>query len=86
MAEMTDDKRAVRNGAVLVAAGGILGAQLPMIMVVAGLAGQSLSPNVCFATLPISMMVLGSMLTASPLSSFMQAFGRQAGFFVGATG
>ena len=86
MAEMADDKRAKRNVAVLVAAGGVLGAQLPMIMVVAGLAGQSLAPNICFATLPISMMVLGSMLTASPLSSFMQRHGRRAGFCVGALG
>ncbi len=86
MTEMMDDRRAIRNVAVLVAAGGTLGAQLPMIMVIAGLAGQSLAPNICFATLPISMLVLGSMLTAGPLSSFMQSHGRRAGFFVGATG
>ena len=75
-----------RNVAVLVMAQGFLGAQMPMIFIIGGLAGQSLAPNPCLATLPISLIVLGSMLTATPLSSFMQKFGRRAGFIVGATG
>lgn len=86
MTQIVDDKRTLRNVAVLVAAGGTLGAQLPMIFIVGGLAGQTLAPNVCFATLPISMIVLGSMLTANPLSAFMQRHGRRAGFMVGAAG
>ena len=57
-----------------------------MIFTVGGLAGQSLASNACFATLPISMIVLGSMLTASPLSNLMQKFGRKFGFFIGAIG
>ncbi len=81
-----DRRRSRRNVAVLVAAQAILGAQMPMIFVLAGLAGQSLASNVCFATLPISLIVLGSMLSATPLSALMQRFGRRAGFFVGATG
>lgn len=79
-----DDRRARRNVAVLVGAQAILGAQLPMIFVVAGLAGQSLASNICFATLPISLIVLGSMLSATPMSHVMQRFGRRAGFFIGA--
>jgi MFS family permease len=54
--------------------------------VVAGLAGTSLATNVCFATLPISMIVLGSMLSATPVSAVMQRYGRRAGFFLGAAG
>jgi MFS family permease len=80
------ETRAKRNVAVLVAAQGLLGAQMPMIFTIGGLAGQSLAPNACFATLPISLIVLGSMLTATPISAFMQKFGRRAGFFVGAMG
>ncbi len=80
------ETRAKRNVAVLVAAQGLLGAQMPMIFTIGGLAGQSLAPNACFATLPISLIVLGSMLTATPISGFMQRFGRRAGFFVGAMG
>ena len=83
---MTNDSTARRNVLVLVAAQAILGAQLPMIFTIAGLAGSSLAPNVCWATLPITMMVVGSMLTATPLSTLMQRFGRRAGFFFGAAG
>jgi hypothetical protein len=80
------DAIAKRNVAVLVAAQGILGAQMPMIFIIAGLAGQSLAPNPCWATLPITMTVIGSMLTATPISAFMQRFGRAAGFAIGALG
>lgn len=83
---MIDDTRAKRNVAVLVAAQAILGAQMPMIFLVGGLAGQSLASNICFATLPISMIVLGSMFSATPVSAIMQRYGRRAGFFVGAAG
>ena len=83
---MIDDRRARRNVAVLVAAQAFLGAQMPMIFLVGGLAGQSLATNVCLATLPISMIVLGSMLSATPVSAIMQRFGRRAGFFLGAAG
>ncbi|MGB3247019.1 MAG: MFS transporter [Sulfitobacter sp.] len=83
---MIDNARAKRNVAVLVAAQAFLGSQMPMLFVVAGLAGQSLATNICFATLPISMIVLGSMLSATPVSAIMQRYGRRAGFFVGASG
>ena len=79
-----DDARARRNVTVLVLAQAILGSQMAMIFVVGGLAGQSLASNVCFATLPISLIVLGSMLSANPLSMAMQRFGRRAGFLIGA--
>jgi MFS family permease len=83
---MIDDSKAKRNVAILVAAQAILGSQMPMIFVVGGLAGTSLASNICFATLPISMIVLGSMLSATPISAIMQRFGRRAGFFLGAAG
>ncbi|MGB8622128.1 MAG: MFS transporter, partial [Paracoccaceae bacterium] len=66
------DARAKRNVMVLVAAQAFMGSQMPMIFVVGGLAGQSLASNPCFATLPISLIVLGSMLSATPLSAIMQ--------------
>lgn len=80
------DTIARRNVAVLVASQAILGAQMPIIFTIAGLAGQSLASNACWATLPISAMVIGSMLTATPLSAFMARFGRRAGFYVGTLG
>jgi MFS family permease len=81
-----NDRLARRNVWVLIAAQAILGAQMPMIFTIAGLAGQSLAPNPCWATLPISMTVIGSMLTATPLSMMMQKYGRRAGFAFGAFG
>lgn len=78
------DVRARRNVAVLVLAQALLGSQMAMVFVVGGLAGQSLASNVCFATLPISLIVLGSMFSATPLSWAMQQWGRRAGFLIGA--
>ncbi|EEW23859.1 MFS transporter [Rhodobacter ferrooxidans] len=82
----TDDRAARRNVLVLVAAQAILGSQMSMIFIIAGLAGQSLASNPCWATLPISLTVIGSMLSATPLSALMQRYGRRAGFVVGALG
>ena len=79
-----DDRIARRNMWVLVAAQAILGAQMPIIFTIAGLAGQSLASNACWATLPISAAVIGSMLWAQPLSAIMQRWGRRTGFVVGA--
>ena len=85
-----DLARARRNVIVLVAAQAILGSQMSVIFIVGGLAGQILAPNPCIATLPLSMIVLGSALTARPLARFMQDHGRQDGFLLavlaGATG
>ena len=81
-----DNARAWRNVSVLVLAQAILGSQMPMIFVVGGLAGQMLAPNPCLATLPISLIVFGSMTTAPWLSGAMQRFGRRTGFAIGTLG
>lgn len=81
-----DDRRAKRNVVILVLAQAVLGSQMPMIFVVGGLAGGMLAPNPCLATLPISLIVFGSMTTAPWLSPFMQRRGRAAGFVLGALG
>lgn len=81
-----NDSRTRRNVAVLVAAQAILGAQMPMLFVVGGLAGGMLAGNACFATLPISLIVFGSMTTAPWLSPLMQRKGRRFGFCIGAIG
>lgn len=86
MTHTIDDTRAKRTVIVLVLAQAFLGAQMPMIFTIGGLAGQSLASNVCFATLPISLIVVGSMLAATPVSHIMQKYGRRVGFFIGAAG
>jgi len=83
---LVDDRRAKRNVTILVLAQALIGAQMPMIFTIAGLAGQSLASNPCFATLPVSMTVLASMLMANPMSWIMQRFGRRVGFWVGTGG
>ncbi len=80
------DRRARKNVAILIAAQAFLGSQMPMLFVIGGLAGQMLSPIACLATLPISLIVFGSMLTAPWLSNAMQRFGRRTGFAIGAAG
>ncbi|MBE0414581.1 MFS transporter [Yoonia sp.] len=84
MTSYVDDSRAKRNVAVLVMAQAILGAQMPMIFVIGGLAGGMLASNPCLATLPISLIVFGSMTTAPWLSPLMQRNGRRFGFMIGA--
>ncbi len=86
MTEIYDDRRARRNVGVLVSAQAFLGSQMPMIFVIGGLAGTTLAPSPCLATLPISLIVFGSMTTAPWLSPLMQRHGRRAGFLVGAAG
>lgn len=86
IAQTQSDHRTRRNVTVLVVAQAVIGAQMPMLFTIAALAGQSLAANVCWATLPISLIVLGSMLSATPLAAFMQRFGRRAGFILSCAG
>lgn len=84
---MTEDTgrslaRARRNVVVLAVAQGVLGLQMPVNFIVGGLVGQMLGPNPCIATLPLSMFILGSALSARPLAGFMQRHGRRAGFLL----
>jgi len=73
-----------RNLAVLVFAHAVLGAQLALNIIVAGLAGALLADDPSLATLPISVVVLGSLVTTPGVSLFMGRYGRRAGFLVGA--
>jgi MFS family permease len=78
----SDDDRAKRNVAVLVFAQAVLGSQLAINIIVAGWAGAVLAPDPSLATLPISIVVVGSLLTAPTMSLFMGRYGRRAGFWV----
>ncbi|MDG2373334.1 MAG: MFS transporter [Paracoccaceae bacterium] len=81
-----NEPRTRRNVIVLIIAQATLGCQMPMMFVVGGLAGNMLSTNPCLATLPISLIVFGSMMTAPWLSALMQRRGRRIGLMVGACG
>ncbi|MEM9012749.1 MAG: MFS transporter [Pseudomonadota bacterium] len=86
VASQTDEGPARRNVMVLVLAQAVLGAQMPIHFTLGGLSGQMLASEKCFATLPISLIVLGSMLAAPNLAALMQRYGRRAGFVVGSVG
>jgi MFS family permease len=78
--------RVRRNLVVLVAAQAVLGSQLPVTFILGGLAGQALAPSGCLATLPITVIIVGSMLSAPMLGDLMQRRGRTLGFVLGAAG
>lgn len=80
---LPDDSQAKRNVMVLVTAQALLGAQLPIAFTVAGLIGLTLAPTPLLATLPISLIVFGSMTTAPWISPLMQRRGRRFGFMLG---
>ncbi|MEM7668031.1 MAG: MFS transporter, partial [Pseudomonadota bacterium] len=79
-----DDTRAKRAVALLIWAQSILGAQMPVHFILGGLAGNHLADNPAFATLPITMIVLGSMMAAPVMSWIMGRWGRRTGFLIGA--
>jgi MFS family permease len=84
ISQNSDDSLARRNMWVLVAAQAILGAQMPIHFILGGLSGNVLAEDKCWATLPISLIVLGSMLSAPNIANVMQRFGRRTGFYLGA--
>ncbi|MEP0519447.1 MAG: MFS transporter [Hyphomicrobiales bacterium] len=62
----------------------ILGAPMPMLIILGGLAGVLLAPSEAFATLPSSIQVLSGLFAAAPMSMLMGRFGRKIGFSIAA--
>ncbi|MEM8843296.1 MAG: MFS transporter, partial [Pseudomonadota bacterium] len=81
---LTDDSRAKRAVVLLIWAQSVLGAQMPVHFILGGLAGNHLAPNPALATVPITMIVLGSMFAAPVMSWIMGRWGRRTGFVLGA--
>ena len=61
----------------------ILGSQMPMYIILGGLVGQSLASSACYATLPISLIIIGSMVSSPILSNLMQSTTRRFGLLLG---
>ena len=78
--EQFDDRRARKNAGVLAVAQALYGAVTTALVVTAGLAGAQLSPDVSLATLPMSMMIIGTATTTFPISLLMKRIGRRTGF------
>ena len=63
----------------------ILGAMMPMLIVLGGLSGYALAPTAALSTLPPSVQMLAGLLATMPMSALMGKYGRKVGFAVGAT-
>ena len=85
-AEHFDDTKARRNALVLASAQALYGAVTTALVVTAGLAGSQLAPNPSLATLPMSMMIVGTATTTFPISLMMKRIGRRTGFVACALG
>jgi MFS family permease len=85
-----DDTSARVNALVLAVAQALYGATTTALVVTAGLVGSQLSPSPFWATMPQSMVIIGTALTTLPISLLMRRIGRRAGFMgaalVGAAG
>lgn len=73
------------NVALLAGAQALFSIAAITVMTLSGLIGRELSPDPALATLPVSVMMLGTLLGTLPASLFMQRFGRRAGFIIGAS-
>jgi len=55
------------------------------VMTLSGVVGAQLAPSLGLATLPVSLMMVGSVLSTLPASLYMRAVGRRVGFITGAS-
>ena len=74
---------AVRNVGLLAFMQATLGAQLPVYIILGGLAGSLLAEDKSLATLPIACQMIAGMVMAAPASFLMGRFGRKPGFMAG---
>ena len=74
-----------RNGNLicLLVADAILASSMPILIILGGLAGLMLAPNITLTTLPASLQTLAWLFAAAPFSLMMGKYGRKIGFIVG---
>lgn len=77
-----DDIKARRNAVILAIAQALYGSALTAVVVTAGLVGAQLAPSPSWATLPMSMTIMGTALTTFPVSLMMRRTGRRLGFVI----
>ncbi|EWH02063.1 hypothetical protein [Halomonas sp. BC04] len=74
-----------RNVAILVLSQTLFMVASITVMTLSGVVGQQLSPAPSLATLPIAMMMLGTVVSTLPASLYMKRVGRRRGFITGAS-
>jgi MFS family permease len=75
---------AKKNVGVLAGCQAVMQVKMSMVIAVTGLAGYAIAPDPAWATLPITIYVLGSALATLPSGGYMKRHGRRAGFGHGA--
>ncbi|MCE8034050.1 MFS transporter [Halomonas sp. MCCC 1A11057] len=82
---MESARREKQNVAILVASQVLFMVASITVMTLSGVVGQQLSPDPGLATLPIAMMMLGTVVSTLPASLYMKRVGRRRGFITGAS-
>jgi MFS family permease len=81
--EPSDDARARSNVTRLAAAQALTGANSAVIFATGSIVGATLAPNISFATVPISVYVVGLAFGTLPTGAISRAYGRRAAFMIG---
>ena len=79
-----DDRLARRNALLLAVAQALYSSTIIILVATSGLVGLTLAPDRSWATMPMSVFVIGTMVSTVPASMLMQRIGRRAGFMIGA--
>jgi MFS family permease len=81
--EISDDARARSNVIRLAAAQALTGANSAVIFATGSIVGATLAPDISFATVPISVYVVGLAFGTLPTGAISRAYGRRAAFMIG---
>lgn len=81
--ELCDDARARSNVLRLAIAQALAGANSAVIFATGAIVGSTLSPDASYATVPISMYVVGLASGTLPVGAISRAYGRRVAFIIG---
>jgi MFS family permease len=81
--EMTDDARARSNVVRLAAAQALTGANSAVIFATGSIVGATLAPDISFATVPLSIYVVGLAAGTLPTGAISRRYGRRVAFIIG---
>jgi MFS family permease len=81
--EISDDARARSNVVRLAAAQALTGANSAVIFATGSIVGATLAPDISFATVPLSMYVVGLAAGTLPTGAISRAYGRRVAFIIG---
>ncbi|MDR3487525.1 MAG: MFS transporter [Bradyrhizobium sp.] len=81
--EVSGDARARSNVVRLAAAQALTGANSAVIFATGSIVGATLAPNISFATVPLSMYVVGLATGTLPTGAISRLYGRRVAFIIG---